>query len=47
MDKQQHGLKQFVNYILFYPVPDLGFYILFFVAQLAIENFVLQSGFSK
>lgn len=47
MDNQQHGLKQFANYILFYPVPDLGFYVLFFVAQLAKENLVLQLGFSK
>lgn len=42
MDNMQHGLKQFTSYILFYPVPDLGFYVLFFVVQLAIQNFGLQ-----
>lgn len=41
MDNLQHVLKQSANCILLYPVPDLGFYVLFFVALLAIQNFVL------
>lgn len=42
MDNLQDGLKQFANCTLLYPVPDLGFYVLFFEALLAIQNSVLQ-----